>query len=406
MEASREGRYTLSYFHLTCKVVKQRRAAILAEQQRLLGKQHLNQILEHSSQLLEARRAARNSASVEPSTPRDTESLLFSEDEGTDTNESMEEISSSDEDSEMESTLTESSEDENEVQDDDANLTVEELRQKYSEVLTQASPEASSTGNASDHDSNDEEMEAERESHAVNLPNGDASLGDNIKESDQLDEVDMLDEDLVDDNSIFDEDEDDNSPIDSEEDSGTDAWDESEEEIPSLGKLLGGWYSEEPGASCSADVDMDESNADESIVSITNDNEIPPVVDEDAASNVDDQEEVPSSDLSDSGKLVQAHTPIPFLLRGQLREYQHIGLDWLASLYDNNTNGILADEMGLGFILSGSRLMTGKPYRPSPLSPILLARNKFGVLISLSFRLVSFLTGKWNSRNGLQVSRF
>jgi helicase SWR1 len=41
-------------------------------------------------------------------------------------------------------------------------------------------------------------------------------------------------------------------------------------------------------------------------------------------------------------------TPIPFLLRDTLREYQHDGLDWLAGLYANNTNGILADEMGLG----------------------------------------------------------
>ncbi|KLU81122.1 helicase swr-1 [Magnaporthiopsis poae ATCC 64411] len=41
-------------------------------------------------------------------------------------------------------------------------------------------------------------------------------------------------------------------------------------------------------------------------------------------------------------------TEIPFLLRGTLREYQHYGLDWLAGLYVNNTNGILADEMGLG----------------------------------------------------------
>ncbi|KAI1088825.1 SNF2 family domain-containing protein [Rostrohypoxylon terebratum] len=41
-------------------------------------------------------------------------------------------------------------------------------------------------------------------------------------------------------------------------------------------------------------------------------------------------------------------TEVPFLLRGTLREYQHYGLDWLAGLYRNQTNGILADEMGLG----------------------------------------------------------
>jgi len=42
-------------------------------------------------------------------------------------------------------------------------------------------------------------------------------------------------------------------------------------------------------------------------------------------------------------------TPVPSLLRfGTLRDYQHVGLHWLASLHRNNTNGILADEMGLG----------------------------------------------------------
>lgn len=41
-------------------------------------------------------------------------------------------------------------------------------------------------------------------------------------------------------------------------------------------------------------------------------------------------------------------TPIPLLLRGQLREYQHIGLDWLVTMYEKKLNGILADEMGLG----------------------------------------------------------
>ncbi len=41
-------------------------------------------------------------------------------------------------------------------------------------------------------------------------------------------------------------------------------------------------------------------------------------------------------------------TPVPFLLKHSLREYQHIGLDWLVSLHERSFNGILADEMGLG----------------------------------------------------------
>ncbi|XP_024084966.1 helicase domino isoform X2 [Cimex lectularius] len=41
-------------------------------------------------------------------------------------------------------------------------------------------------------------------------------------------------------------------------------------------------------------------------------------------------------------------TRIPFLLKHPLREYQHIGLDWLVTMYERKLNGILADEMGLG----------------------------------------------------------
>lgn len=41
-------------------------------------------------------------------------------------------------------------------------------------------------------------------------------------------------------------------------------------------------------------------------------------------------------------------TPVPFLLKHKLREYQHIGLDWLVTMHDKILNGILADEMGLG----------------------------------------------------------
>lgn len=46
--------------------------------------------------------------------------------------------------------------------------------------------------------------------------------------------------------------------------------------------------------------------------------------------------------------LSQVKTPVPFLLRGDLREYQHIGLEWLVTMYEKKLNGILADEMGLG----------------------------------------------------------
>ncbi|XP_045807406.1 protein PHOTOPERIOD-INDEPENDENT EARLY FLOWERING 1 isoform X2 [Trifolium pratense] len=44
----------------------------------------------------------------------------------------------------------------------------------------------------------------------------------------------------------------------------------------------------------------------------------------------------------------KVRTKSPFLLKYTLREYQHIGLDWLVTMYEKKLNGILADEMGLG----------------------------------------------------------
>ncbi|KAI3826232.1 hypothetical protein L1987_00277 [Smallanthus sonchifolius] len=44
----------------------------------------------------------------------------------------------------------------------------------------------------------------------------------------------------------------------------------------------------------------------------------------------------------------KVRTKHPFLLKFSLREYQHIGLDWLVTMYEKRLNGILADEMGLG----------------------------------------------------------
>lgn len=44
----------------------------------------------------------------------------------------------------------------------------------------------------------------------------------------------------------------------------------------------------------------------------------------------------------------EVKTRIPFLLKHSLREYQHIGLDWLVAMHEKRLNGILADEMGLG----------------------------------------------------------
>src|SRR6202035_2781277 len=170
-------------------------------------------------------------ASVEPSTPRDTESLLLSEDEGTDVDESMEEESSSDEDSEMEDTSSEASDEpEDDVGGDDANLTVEELRQKYSDVLTKDSIPPESDDNADEEEN--EAMEVDDDEISGAMLNGDVSVNGDGKRVKRGDDIDIPSDDLADNNSIFDEDEDDDSPMDSEEDEDSEDEDESEDEVP------------------------------------------------------------------------------------------------------------------------------------------------------------------------------
>ncbi|KAG0335970.1 swr1 complex component [Podila humilis] len=72
-----------------------------------------------------------------------------------------------------------------------------------------------------------------------------------------------------------------------------------------------------------------------------------PIVQHDSEEEEDlEGEEMEQIDTSATGANVK--TKVPFLLRHTLREYQHVGMDWLANLYSNGLNGILADEMGLG----------------------------------------------------------
>jgi helicase SWR1 len=76
-----------------------------------------------------------------------------------------------------------------------------------------------------------------------------------------------------------------------------------------------------------------------------------------SVSSVDPQAEAERPHTPPATKPSTIKTPVPSLLRGTLREYQHEGLDWLADLYANNRNGILADEMGLGKTIQSIALL-------------------------------------------------
>ncbi|EXJ64598.1 adenosinetriphosphatase [Cladophialophora yegresii CBS 114405] len=76
----------------------------------------------------------------------------------------------------------------------------------------------------------------------------------------------------------------------------------------------------------------------------------------DSVSSIDAQiDPAPPATPSDTKPTIE--TPVPSLLRGTLREYQHEGLDWLANLYAKGRSGILADEMGLGKTIQSIALL-------------------------------------------------
>ncbi|EMT60918.1 Helicase SWR1 [Fusarium odoratissimum] len=61
-----------------------------------------------------------------------------------------------------------------------------------------------------------------------------------------------------------------------------------------------------------------------------------------------EQEPAPTLPSENNRSTSEQPTNPPSRAHSTLREYQRDGLDWLAGLYANSTNGILADEMGLG----------------------------------------------------------
>ncbi|KAI9835442.1 MAG: hypothetical protein M1819_002360 [Sarea resinae] len=412
--------------------VNKRRLARWEEQQQLLGKQALNQMLEQSTQLLDKRRMRLSSEMSNDD--QDGDDNTDDDDAASDETDG-EETSGDDDESNM-STSESENEDEGEVRgvDDDEGLTVEELRRKYSGI-PEDMPSTDGVGLSKDMETPDtlgsaiaEDQEPSREDTAdVEYDMADVEI-DEVDEKllDDSDESTDMDSDMGDSEGSSEEDDEEGSDEedaapgllgffsrkevqevtnesekeDLADESGFDQEanvDEEAEEIEELSlvpdtPLIETPEVETPRVESQAESPQDEPlqaenptltpisrNADEPIVK-PRQSPTPPVVNgEHLSPDVMDTSQAHSSQASprtnattktpeaDSISSVDPpiggrrssslttpqpsytpKTPIPSLLRGTLREYQRFGLDWLAGLYANGTNGILADEMGLG----------------------------------------------------------
>lgn len=256
------------------------------------GKKHLSKMLEESTQLLGAQL---NKPDGEESEVESTTTRSENESGGSDMDDDADDILSSssvDEDGDVNLDKI------NKFKGNDEQLSVEELRKKY------------------------QKMEKEN--------------GDTLSDSDA--------------SSILTDEEESSSSSSHEEEDDMDLKSNTASST-GLGSLLGNGI-EESELDDSDEFSMSESENDENLSEDQNtemDNEH-----SDSKTNEDD-EKVPLDNqnenkdlIPDGQQLSVVDVPVPSLLRGTLRIYQKQGLNWLASLYNNHTNGILADEMGLG----------------------------------------------------------
>lgn len=300
--ARRIGAEVMKKWKLAEKVVLQRRQFAQEEENRLKGKEVLNQILEQSAQLLEQR--------IGSYAPEDDTDAQLS----TDPNIADDRLSSSSED---------------ESSNSDDLLTVEELQRKYAnlpQVSFGDSDDESSASNIFDDD------QSERHTVASGSISRDEGLDD------ENPNVDSESSKLL--STEF-------STEESEEDDN----DEDDVQPDLLSSLIGSKLD-------SQDEDVSDLDQDlESLQTKDSGSEIScKEMEEKSQITVDESNDDDSSELVKSHQLMKEETRTgklnkvgqPFLLRGTLREYQRDGLDWLVGLYNSQSNGILADEMGLG----------------------------------------------------------
>ncbi|ODV80148.1 snf family helicase [Suhomyces tanzawaensis NRRL Y-17324] len=338
------------------------------ELKQIKGREHLSQMLEHSTQLLEAQLnkpiQERNKTEEESDEENsDSEDSLSSSDESDDNDEAG--VNRSQEDNDM-------------------NLSIEELKRKYANLEDSvdpssktATPEDSDDESASDSgdesessidvnqglsalygksasngstvDINSDYTEEQRALIEKLNADGDnsalesdtsISMSDDDDDDDEVSEEEHLDEESVKENgknselaTLFSSNQDqisDNEefsePASSEDEDMTSDEDKSEPDTP-----------EKEGPEAENDITV---NGDDSTM---NGDGKSALVKTDSTS---EKESTEKEEIINGAKVKDV--PIPSLLRGTLRPYQKQGLNWLASLYNNNTNGILADEMGLG----------------------------------------------------------
>lgn len=290
------------------------------ELKQIEGREHLSKMLEHSTQLLEAQlnRSSRENTEAESA----ADSMADSDDESITEGSDNFSSSSESEDEQNEGNLTDKGDNE---------LSVEELKKKYAQMESSIEPTSEMNGGTS---SEEEDVELDGNGNGLEALSGEVVASEASASLEYTEDQKKLIESITtsEKNDLLDSDEYSDSMSDESSESSEESGSESDNEVSSSkpSALVGLYLSKD-------DIDMDDTEPSNKSTEEEEEPKTPGSIDSDKEEKV---EEVNGSKVRD--------VPVPSLLRGTLRPYQKQGLNWLASLYNNNTNGILADEMGLG----------------------------------------------------------
>lgn len=329
--AKKTAQHVMRKWKVVERVCEARHKEILKEEQAMEGRRHLEMILEHSEQMLGVRMeelAATNEEEEEMDQPKieeiaeeqspidDTipESPPRQTSAGNDDDEFSEE--GMDEKDHMISDEDESEDDDDELNElnADQDLDIEQLLKKYNYRL--------------EDDSEEEEDEEEEEEQPMDVEEP-ASPGVEHDEDDNAASKTMIPADTL------------PSQHDQQSDNGHHEENKEDEQIEKMEES----DDDRTVTVYGSDMSDIEENEEKSIEDEGKQQPSPPSPPSEKSVTPKPEMAQPTGTTLSTTKV---NIKIPFLLRGTLREYQHVGLDWLASLYNNGLNGILADEMGLG----------------------------------------------------------
>jgi len=332
------------------------------QQERIKG--HLNRVLDRTDAMLMR---------------QDTE-ISDSDVDGTDVDESEDDsIGDESEDSEQMSASGSTSDSSEEVEDPDATMTLEQLKQKYNDIP--ATRPASISHESEDYAINDE---GEEDTDPETIMDSELETEEDSDDSDEDHDDDNdsngnQDEGLL---SLFTKQEREamaptNMQRDNSMEDGTDQPDEAlsgSTEVQPVDNMDNGAVRKSSPLIEEIPEAMEIDSQEMTVAEVRYEDKDTPGQQSSVADTIEGYSTHPSPRTS-ATKIVEAEsgsaieqldtpadpnssiTPIPPLLRGTLRVYQHEGLDWLAKLYAGGRSGILADEMGLGKTIQSIALL-------------------------------------------------